>query len=101
MADDETPKEPPWYAPGHAGSPPRKGGTPRERERLWTLIKGERRIDAELLYQGEAGVEAQFLVGGVLMRAWRFPLRAGAVAEAEAQRARLLREGWTPPLSSG
>ena len=31
--------------------------TPRPRERLWTLVKGGKRVDAELLFHGEYGVE--------------------------------------------
>jgi hypothetical protein len=100
MADDDKPDETPWYAPGHASAFTAKACTPRERERLWTLTKGGKRIDAELLYQGEAGVEVQFLHQGEMTMAWRFSLRAGAIAEADAQYARLLRDGWTAPVTS-
>jgi len=99
MADDEKPGEVPWYAPGYASAFTAKACTPRERQRLWTLVKGGKRVDAELLFQVEAGVEVQFLHEGEMVMAWRFPLRAGAVAEADAQHARLLREGWIVPAT--
>ena len=70
---------------------------PRPREPLWTLTKGVKRVDAELLYQSEHGVEVQFLLEGVMAYAHRWPLRAQAVQEADEQRARLLREGWKVP----
>src|SRR4051794_26054501 len=37
---------------------------PRPRECLWTMTKNGKRIDAELLFHGEYGVEIQFLYGG-------------------------------------
>jgi hypothetical protein len=37
---------------------------PRSRERLWTLLKDGKRIDAELMFHGEYGVEIQFLHEG-------------------------------------
>ena len=74
-----------------------KRTTPKARERVWTLVRDNRRIDAELLNQGEAGVEVQFILNGELARSWRFPSRAGALGEADAQRARLLSAGWTAP----
>jgi hypothetical protein len=76
----------------------RQGCTPRPRERVWTLVKAGRRIDAELLSQGEAGWEIQLMHNdGTEFFAWRFPLKGGALAESEAQYKRLLRDGWTVP----
>ena len=44
MADEK-----PWCAPGHRNSLPGTASTSRPRERLWTLIKRGKRVDAELL----------------------------------------------------
>jgi hypothetical protein len=97
---DEKPSEAPWFAPGRADS--RRGTVcaPRPRERLWTLVKAGRRVDADLLFQAEAGVEVQFLHEGVMAYAHRFTLRAQAAEEAERQRERLSGEGWTAPVTS-
>jgi hypothetical protein len=88
MADEK-----PWYAPGHVAA---RGRTsePRAREHVWALTKGGRRIDAQLLFHTEAGVEIQFLFDGVMAYARRCTRRADAVEEANAQRARLTNEGW-------
>ena len=93
-------EEKPWYAPGHVGSLSGSACKPRPREPLWTLTKGAKRVDAELLYQGENGVEVQFLFEGVMAYAHRWPMRAQAIEEADEHRARLLREGWTMPAST-
>jgi hypothetical protein len=62
-----------------------------------TLTKADRRIDSELLLHGESGVEVQFLhQQGVIAYARRFTLRAQAFVKTEAQRQRLVREGWSP-----
>jgi hypothetical protein len=63
---------------------------------MWALTKGGRRIDAQLLFHPEAGVEVQFLYDGVMAYARRCPRREDAVEEANAQRARLTTEGWRP-----
>ena len=99
MGDDK-PDDPPWYARGHSDGLHGKGCTPRPREHVWTLLKCGRRMHAELLSQGEAGWEIQVLSDGGEIFAWLFPLKGGALAEAEAQQARLLWEGWTPPVTS-
>jgi hypothetical protein len=72
--------------------------TPRPRESLWTLVKGGKRVDAELLFHAEHGVEVQFLFEGVLAYGHRCVLRAQAVEEGDAHRRRLMREGWTEPV---
>jgi hypothetical protein len=53
---------------------------PRPRERLWFLTKAGKRIDAELLFHGEHGVEIQFLHDGVMAYGRRWRLRAKAVS---------------------
>jgi hypothetical protein len=57
-------------------------------------------VDAELLFHAEDGVEAQFAYDGVMAYAQRFPMREFALKEAEAQRQRLVREGWSIPVTS-
>ena len=95
--DDEIP----WYAPGHAASQQGAVSTRRTRERLWTLTKRGQRIDAELVFHGESyGWECQCLHDGELAYGQRFVMREGAVAEAEAQRPRLLAEGWTASIEN-
>ena len=94
MAQDD--EEKPWYAPGHADTHSGSVCTPRPRERLWTLVKGGKQVDAELLFHNEYGVEVQLAHEGVMAYARRFALKADAVAEADHHRARLTREGWTP-----
>ena len=85
----------PWYAPDHVIAtlqPPKAG------EHVWTLRKAGRQVDCALRFHGESyGWECQCLHDGELAYGQRFVTRAGALAEAEAQRARLLREGWTAP----
>src|SRR5690348_5570369 len=92
---DET-EDAPWFAPNHVGTQ-QDACKPRPRERLWTLVKAGKRVDAELLFQGEHGVEVQFSHDGVMAYGQRFALRAAALAEADHHRARLEREGWTMP----
>jgi len=70
MADEK-----PWYAPGHADSLQGVGCTPRPRGRLWTLVKGGKRIDAELLFHGEHGVEVQSPHEDVLAYGHAFTMR--------------------------
>ena len=96
MADEEKP----WYAPGHVDSLPGVACTPRPRERLWTLTKGSKRVDAELLYHGEHGVEVQFAHEGVMAHVQRFVLREQAVREVDEQRERLMGEDWIAPVTS-
>ena len=87
-----------WYKPNPTPPPPRM---PKPGEHVWTLVKSGRRFDCELRFHGESyGWEVQLLEDGEIRYGWRFPLRAGADAEAEAQRARLLRDAWTAPVTS-
>jgi hypothetical protein len=94
MADEK-----PWFAPGHVNSLLGTVCTPRPREPLWTLAKGGKRVDAELPFHGEHGVEVQCLYDGVMAYGHRFVLREQAVAEGEVHRRRLMREGWTVPAT--
>ena len=53
-------------------------------------------MDASVLFHGESyGWETQLLDGGDLVYGRRFPLKAGAIAEADALRGDLLKDGWT------
>src|SRR5690349_21743351 len=99
MSDEEDGYAPPWFAPGHGNALSSSVCTPRPRERLWTLVKGGKRVDAELLFHNEHGVEVQFAHDGVMAYGQRFPLKADAVAEAEQHRTRLHRAGWTIPMT--
>jgi hypothetical protein len=95
MADDKKP----WFAPGYAATHPAPIYTPHLRESVWTLTKHGKRVDAELLFQGESyGWECQFLHDGVMAK--RFVLKALALEEAEARRQRLTAEGWDVPVTS-
>lgn len=82
----------------HAPTQPRK---PTPGEHAWSLRKNGKRIDCELRFHGESyGWECQRLHDGELAYGRRFILREGAIAEAEAQRQRLTRNGWEP-LNTG
>lgn len=80
-----------WWS-GERGS----GGLckPRPRERLWTLTKNGKRIEAEMLYHAEYGVEIQCLHEGVMRYGRRWTLRAQAVEEAATMRVELESQGW-------
>jgi hypothetical protein len=80
-----------WWASQGAMPASRK---PRPRERLWTLTKNRKRIDAELMFHAEYGVEIQFLHEGVIAYGRRWTMRADAVREAAAKRAELEQQGW-------
>lgn len=66
---------------------------PRPRERLWTLTKNGKRIDAELLFHAEYGVEIQFLHEGVMAYGRRWTLREQAAHEAASKRSELEQQG--------
>jgi len=92
MADDD------WYKPNPTPRAPRQ---PTPGEHVWTLVKAGRRFDCELHFHGESyGWECQVLEYGEIRYGQRFPLPSGAVADAEAQRVRLLSDGWTGELYS-
>jgi hypothetical protein len=77
-----------WNAP----KPPTR--TPRPGERVWSMTKDEKRVDAELRDHGEVGCEVQFFFNGELAygRLWR--TRDGALMEAESKRRELTAKGW-------
>ena len=53
-------------------------------------------MDCDLRFHGESyGWECQFLEDGVLLHGQRFVRHEQALEEAEAQRRRLIGEGWT------
>lgn len=84
-----------WYKPNR---PPTATRIPKPGEHVWSLRKNGKQIDCELRFHGESyGWEVQCLHDGVLAYGQRFVFREGAVAEAEAQRQRLAREGWGMP----
>jgi hypothetical protein len=80
-----------WSGNGGTGGPCK----PRSRERLWTLTKAGKRIEAELLFHAEHGVEIQFLHEGVMAYGRRWTLRAEAVQEATERRIELEELGWS------
>jgi hypothetical protein len=82
----------PFYSPYLRPQAPRQ---PRRGELVWTLLKAGKRVDCELRFHGVSyGWECQCLYDGDFVYGRRFLLRAGALNEAEAQRRRLMGEGW-------
>jgi hypothetical protein len=59
------------------------------------MTKNGKRIDAELLYHAEYGVEIQFLHEEVMVYGRRWALRAQGIEEANARRVELEKQGWT------
>ncbi len=90
MADDV-----PWFSSDY--SPPVDAARQSRRTLVWTLIKRGRRVEAELLDHGQHGVEVQFLHEGLMAYARRWRSRALALAEADDERVRLMRDGWKEP----
>jgi hypothetical protein len=86
----------------------RQGARRRWRRRFVAQDRGHRfgaglaeQVDCELRFHGESyGWECQCLHEGELAYGQRFILRELALAEADAQRVRLLREGWTVPVKN-
>lgn len=68
--------------------------TPRPVERVWSLQKNGKQVDAELRAHGEWGWECQFLYNGELAHGRCWVTRADALAEAEEKRQELSGEGW-------
>lgn len=68
--------------------------TPSPGEKIWSMTKNGKRVDAELRDHGEYGCECQFFYNGELAhgRLWR--TREEAVGEAEAKRRELGAVGW-------
>ncbi len=83
-----------WYKPHRPLAPTRQ---PKQAERVWSLRRNGHQVDCELRFHGESyGWECQCLTDGELAYGRRFVLRALALEEAEAQRARLQQAGWAP-----
>jgi hypothetical protein len=91
MADGDAP----WYFPNSA-SPPDSPST-KPRERVWSLRSsvrsGSRRIDCDLIGQGQYGWEVVVQKEGEWFYGQPCPTREGALFEAEEIRARYLRDG--------
>jgi hypothetical protein len=79
----------PFYAPNHKVPPPQ----PQTGERLWTVQKDGRLLACELRDDGAAGVEVQMSRDGEFLYGRRWANRALALAKADEQKARYLREG--------
>jgi hypothetical protein len=58
------------------------------------MRKDSREMEAQLLYLGEYGVEAQFLYRGELYMGRRWNTKAEALAEADEHRRELEGAGW-------
>jgi hypothetical protein len=67
-----------------------------EGTRIWRLRKQHQQVDALLREDSGAGVEMRFFYNGELTYSRRWPTRDDALSEANAKRAELEREGWTP-----
>ena len=91
--------EKPWFAPGHVDSLPGKRMHPATARTAVDAREGGKPVDAELLFQGELGVEVQCLYDGVMAYGQRFVLREQAIAEGEVHRRRSMRESWTVPAT--
>jgi hypothetical protein len=78
-----------WNAP----PPPTRG--PKIGERVWSLTKGDQRVDAELFANPSAGCEVRLLRDGEFYAGRRFERRADAFAHAERLRQSLEIAGWS------
>lgn len=85
MTDDDT-----GWTP-HRKLPPRKS-TPAEL--LWRLTCGNERRRAELRDRGIVGAELQIYINGQFVSGRHYTTRALAIADADAFRAALERDGW-------
>jgi hypothetical protein len=61
---------------------------------IWTLRKGDRRIECCLRSEGEGGWRLELYRNGAEYASLRFTLHADAVAHAEQARGDCEREGW-------
>jgi hypothetical protein len=64
-------------------------------ERLWSLRKAGRQIDCELHSNGRRGWACRLFDEDWMIYGRAYPGRVDALADAEQQRERLLRDGWT------
>ena len=62
--------------------------------RLWRLRKQNLFVDAQINDEGDAGVEVAYLYNRQLTYRRRWPTREAALADADAKRTELEREGW-------
>jgi len=62
--------------------------------RLWRLRKQTLFIDARIRDAAENGVEIAFLYNGEISYRRVWPTRGEAIADADAKRSELEREGW-------
>jgi hypothetical protein len=62
--------------------------------RLWRLRKQNLVVDAQLTDDGQRGAEVAFLYNGEVSYRRRWPTRGEALADADARRSELEREGW-------
>ena len=67
---------------------------PSPGERVWSMTKNEKRVDAELREHGEFGCEVQFLYEGELASGKLWPTRAAGLVAVEAKRQELEAKGW-------
>jgi hypothetical protein len=77
-----------WNAP----KPPVR--EPRAGERVWSMVKNDKRVDAELREHGEGGCECQFFYNGELAQGRMWSTREDALAEADVKRRELEAKGW-------
>jgi hypothetical protein len=62
--------------------------------RLWRLRKQALFVDAQIRDEAENGVEVAFLYNGEISYRRVWPTRGEALADADAKRLELEREGW-------
>jgi hypothetical protein len=74
----------PFYAPDRKPALPRQ---PKPGEQLWSIRTKDRQLDCELGDHGAWGVEVQVYREGQFLDGRRWPTRALALEEAEAQKA--------------
>ena len=75
-------------------APPPSQRKPRPPERVRSMRKNGKQVDAELRGHGEWGWECQFLHDGELAYGRRWVTRADALVETEEKRQELEGEGW-------
>jgi hypothetical protein len=62
--------------------------------RLWRLRKQDRFVDAQISDEGDAGVEIAYFYNHQVAYRRRWSTREAALADADAKRRELEREGW-------
>lgn len=77
---------------------PRKA---RVGEHLWSMRKGDKRVDAELRDHGGYGIEIQFRYQGQFVYGRRWATRKLAVDEADEKRRELEGDGWQVAKNPG